>query len=221
MVAIRFIPKHPQQTDYIRDIQGIYTKIGWQRKLTIEMKAIKSLTRQRRNEHSGTNLEMNYEQGNSNSTTKSISATKHTRRGNIDDQRVGWQSQQGCRWARSAPAQSVARPRGGRHGAGERSRSARRQLLAAPQPAAGGRWACSRPARALWAHTRHEHAPASAASQHPTARAQVGAQQARMGARPAQRRLAAVGRRWARCGRAPGTSADDRHQPPVGAWAGA
>ena len=148
MVAIRFIPKHPQQTDYIRDIQGIYTKIGWQRKLTIEMKAIKSLTRQRRNEHSGTNLDMNYEQGNSNSTTKSISATKHTRRGNIDDQRVGWQSQQGCRWARSAPAQSVARPRGGRHGAGERSRSARRQLLAAPQPAAGGRWACSRPARA-------------------------------------------------------------------------
>ena len=51
------------------------------------MKAIKSLTRQRRNEHSGTNLDMNYEQGNSNSTTKSISATKHTRRGNIDE---GW-----------------------------------------------------------------------------------------------------------------------------------
>ena len=109
------------------------------------MKAIKSLTRQRRNEHSGTNLDMNYEQGNSNSTTKSISATKHTRRGNIDDQRVGWQSQQGCRWARSAPAQSVARPHGRRHGAVERSRS-----RAPAPPAAGCRWARSRPARASY-----------------------------------------------------------------------
>ena len=89
MVAIRFIPKHPQQTDYIRDIQGIYTKIGWQRKLTIEMRAIKSSTRQKRNEHSGMKLGMTYKYGNSNSTTKSISPSKHTRRGNMTRELAG------------------------------------------------------------------------------------------------------------------------------------